>query len=117
MKQKIDRYLKILQIELEDLECDILDAEEALKKKFKDREITDYVFMENLAAFKAELSGIQKMEKEIESLSDKFDDLDSLCSFIDGFVREKVEDANLPEAVYFLIKRKLDKIYLYTRQI
>ncbi len=115
MKHKIDRYLKILKIELEDLEIDIIYAEETLREKLKERKITDYVFLENLAAFKAELAGIQKMGKEIDSLADKFDDLEKLCLYVDDFFRKKVKDADLPQAVYVLIKRKLDKVYLYTK--
>ena len=113
MKNKMERYIKILKIELEDLEDDIQDAQDLLKKKLEDHKITDYVFMENLSTFRTELAGIKKMEKEIESLVGQYDTLDELVAYLSDFIRIKVKDSGLPEVVYVLIKRKLDKIYKY----
>lgn len=113
MKNRIERYLKILKIELEDLEQDILDAEIILRKRLDEHKITDYVFMENLSTFKAELAGIKKMEQEIDDLPGKYDTLDEIVAHISDFIKERVMEAGLPEVVYVLIKRKLDKIYKY----
>jgi len=113
MKNKMERYIKILKIELEDLEDDIQDAQDLLKKKLEDHKITDYVFMENLSTFRTELAGIKKMGKEIDSLVGQYDTLDELVAYLSDFIRKKVKDSGLPEVVYVLIKRKLDKIYKY----
>lgn len=113
MKHKMERYLKILKIELEDLETDIAFSEEILQKKYDDREISHYVFLENLSTFKAELMGIREMEGEIDQLIDKYETLDDLIKDVYQFFEKKVEDAGLPEVVFVLIKRKLDKVYQY----
>lgn len=113
MKNKIDRYLKILKIELEDLESDIIDSEAMLKKRLDDKKITGYVFMENLATFRAELEGVRKMEKEIDRLADKYETLDELVEHISDYFKKRIKESGLPEAVFVLIKRKLDKIYRY----
>jgi hypothetical protein len=113
MKNKMERYIKILKIELEDLEDDIQDGQVILRQKLEDHKITDYVFMENLSTFITELAGIKKMEKEIDSLAGQYETLDELVAYISGFVKKKVKDSGLPEVVYILIKRKLDKIYKY----
>ena len=114
MKHKIERYLKILKIELEDLETDIAFSEELLRRKHDEHKITDYVFLENLSTFKSELLGIKKMENEIDSLVDKYDDLDALIKDVYKFFEDKVKEAGLPPVVFVLIKRKLDKVYQYS---
>ena len=114
MKHKIERYLKILKIELEDLETDIAFSEELLRQKHDEHKITDYVFMENLSTFKSELLGIKEMEHEIDNLVDKYDSLDDLTDDVYKFFKDKVKDAGLPEVVFVLIKRKLDKVYKYS---
>ena len=113
MKQKIERYLKILKIELEDLVDDIKDAEEILKTRLEERKITDYVYLENLSFFNAELAGVKKLEKEIDKLQG-FESLDDLSKYLNDFIKKRVKEADLPDAVYILIKRKLDKIQKYT---
>ncbi len=113
MKHKIERYLKILKIELEDLENDISFSEELLRQKHDEHKITDYVFLENLSTFKSELLGIREMENEIDNLIDKYDSLDDLVKDVYKFFEDKVRDAGLPEVVFVLIKRKLDKVYQY----
>ena len=113
MKHKMERYLKILKIELEDLENDIAFSEELLRQKHDEHKITDYVFMENLSTFRSELLGIKEMENEIDKLVDKYDDLEDLMKDVYKFFEDKVRDAGLPEIVYVLIKRKLDKVYQY----
>ncbi|MCP5514684.1 MAG: hypothetical protein H7A26_04380 [Spirochaetales bacterium] len=112
-KYRIERYIKILKIELEDLEYDVQYGEELLKKRFDEHKITDYVFMENLSTFRSELAGIRKMEKEIDALSGKYETIEELSAYINDFFKKKVKDLGLPEVVYVLIKRKLDKVYKY----
>ncbi|MDX9799833.1 MAG: hypothetical protein RBT69_00700 [Spirochaetia bacterium] len=110
---KTQRYIKILKIELEDLEYDIQYGEDLLKKRFDEHKISDYVFMENLSTFKAELAGVKKMEKEIDALAGKYETIEELSAFISDYLKKRVKDLGLPEVVYVLIKRKLDKIYKY----
>ena len=113
MKHKMERYLKILKIELEDLETDIAFSEELLRQKHDEHKITDYVFMENLSTFRSELLGIKEMENEIDNLVEKYDNLDDLMKDVYKFFQDKVREAGLPEVVFVLIKRKLDKVYQY----
>lgn len=100
MKHKMERYLKILKIELEDLETDIAFSEELLRKKHDEHKITDYVFLENLSTFKSELMGIKEMGHEIDSLVNKYDSLDDLITDVYKFFEDKVKDAGLPEVVF-----------------
>ena len=113
MKHKIERYLKILKIEFEDLESDIISYEEMLEKKHDQNEITDYVFLENLSIIKMELLGIKEMESAVDALSGEYESLDDLIDNIYRYFEKKVKDANLPDVVFVLIKRKLDKVYKY----
>ncbi len=113
MKHKIERYLKILKIELEDLETDIAFSEELLKQKYDDHKISNYVFLENLSTFKAELIGIRRMELEIDALSGKYESLDDLVKDVYIYFENKIKEAGLPDVVFVLIKRKLDKVYKY----
>ena len=114
MREKYRKYLKVLRIELEDLEEDLLLMAQIYQQREKDSEITDYVFLENVSLLQSEISGIEQILKSLGTIEgDSFGTLDEMVEHVDSVFRQKTEDANFPEAVYALVKRKLAKVSAY----
>ncbi|MAG13193.1 MAG: hypothetical protein CMN78_01215 [Spirochaetales bacterium] len=114
MREKYQKYLKVLKIELEDLEEDLLLMAKIYQQREANNEITDYVFLENLTLLQSEISGIEQILKSIDTIDvDSFKTLDEMVEHVDVEFREKTEKSNFPEAVYALVKRKLSKVSAY----
>ena len=114
MKEKIEKYTKILKIELEDLEKDLLIMAEIYHERELKKEITDYVFLENVSLLQSEIAGIDNI---IESLKDidpaDFTSVEEFAVVIADEFRKKTEDAGFPESVFALVNRKLKKVTRY----
>ena len=52
MQERVGKFLRILKVELEDLEEDINTLAGLTAKRRQDRAITEYVHMENISLFK-----------------------------------------------------------------
>ena len=67
MREKLNKYLKVLKVELEDLEEDLRLLESLYNQRAQREEITHYLFLENVSLVKSEISGIDQI---IHSLDD-----------------------------------------------
>ena len=65
VKQK---FLEILKVELNDLGSDLDVLVDEYKKRKSKNEITEYVFLENLAVLKREMYGIDNLIEAIDSV-------------------------------------------------
>ena len=110
MKENVEKYLKILKLEIDDLIKAIGDGEALLSKRLEEHEIRDFVFLENLSVFKMQLMGFQTMEKELNIKAENAKSVEEFKEDLDEFVKERVKELGFPNAVYELIKRKLEKI-------
>ena len=114
MRQKLEKYLKVLRIELEDIETDLEMMAEVYNQREKRGEITDYVFLENVSVLKSEISSIDSIISRIEDEhSEEFQDLGAFVEHLDSIFRERTEHASYPQGVYDLVKRKLTKVQRY----
>ncbi|MCL2706162.1 MAG: hypothetical protein FWE72_08150 [Spirochaetaceae bacterium] len=109
MQENVEKYLKILKLEMDDLIKGIEDGEVLLAKRLEEREIRDFVFLENLSVFKMELMGFKAMEKELDTKAENAKSVEDFMDDLDEFVKKRVEDMGFPKVVYELIKRKLEK--------
>ena len=111
MGEYVQRYLSILRIELLDLESDLEAMERLMERRYQSQEITYYVSEENRSFIRHEVTSIQNIINELNSLD--FSDVtsvDCLIERIDTMVMKKSEEYDLPESIRRYIKRKLDKI-------
>jgi hypothetical protein len=113
----IPKYLAILQLEMEDLEADIeLIIDEYTQRK-KNEEITEYVFLENLAVLKKQICGISSFKKIVQSIDPgNYPDIDAFIVDVKVRFKEKIDETGLGQAIYILIKRKIEKVYKYIHQ-
>ena len=114
MKEKIAKYIKILRIELEDLEEDLLLMAEIYHQREQKDEISDYVFLENLSLLQSEISGIDHI---IQSLGDidatAYSSIEEFVETVASAFKKKTADAGFPNSVNELVKRKLQKVTKY----
>ena len=115
MKKK---YLDILKIEIHDLTDDIgLLVDEYRKRKEKD-EITNYVFLENLAVLHNEMQGVDNLVEILSDVDpDTYTDLDEMVIDIKKRMRDRIRTSNLAEALYMLVSRKVDKVATYIHHV
>ena len=114
MNNQKNIYLKLLKIELEDLNSDIDLLIEELKGQKKRDEISNYVFVENLALFKNEIVGVEVVNESLTSIDiDKFSSLDSMIDEIRSRIKEKIKISGIANALFVSVNRKLDKVKKY----
>lgn len=114
MHSPIQAYLTILKLELVDLEKDLDLLVNRSTERHNNEEITDYVFMENVATLKNEISGVDGYVKYLDTLrEDSFDDIDSLIDSLKSSIAQKVKQQALAGVVEVLLNRKIDKVKMY----
>jgi len=110
------KYLKMLAVELQDLQEDIEVVIESSQRRLEDAEISRYVFLENMAVLKNEVLGIANVSTIIEAVNPAdYDDLDSMVADLDRRFAEKLKERGFPAGVHQLIRRKLNKLADYVR--
>ena len=113
-----ERYLAILRIELEDLYEDIEGLIKQTTKERESRNLTNYVYMENLALFKNELLGMDAFGRILDELDlETFATLEEMVDYLKTDFREKVKSVGLAEAIDVLVERKLDKVLHFVTQV
>jgi hypothetical protein len=111
MDQQARHFARLFMVELEDLVEDIKLIIDRTEKRFESGEITPYVRMENEAFLQREVDAIEKFKGIVDGIDLSFY---KGISDIEAAFLEKSRDfvARLedPEAVYVLLKRKLEKV-------
>ena len=114
MHDNKNKYLKILRIEIEDLQEDINDLIEHYKKESEIGNISNYVFRENLVIFRKELLCLEMFFKILDSIDpDRYVNIDELIEFIRDSYDEKIKECGLIRATSSFIERKLIKVKKY----
>ncbi len=116
MRDALHRFIGILKIELEDLEEDINDLLELCQKRKNSQEITNYVYLENKSLLLNEIAGIKSLIDNLGNLDTRqFRCQDEMFQEIDGLIHSRTRDCAFPEAVYSLVKRRLDKVIQFLK--
>ncbi|MBI9106313.1 MAG: hypothetical protein JEZ04_06160 [Spirochaetales bacterium] len=113
MDNKARKYLEILMIELEDLIIDLEFGEEVLLKRLEKQEITEYVFKENIGLLKKEVLGIEKLRKVVAAAGTEKRTIEELKTLLAVYFAKEIKAAGLPNIVFLLVNRKLEKITRY----
>jgi len=111
MKEKLNKYLKIIKIEFEESIEYLKYLLEVHRFREGQGEITHYVYLENVTVLKNELSGIKNLLEIIKSMeADDFEDLESLIMHLEKQAAENVKHFSYPKAVLIMCQRKMEKV-------
>lgn len=109
-------FMTVLKAELEDCIEDVEDLA-AYYDRRRGKDLTEYVYRENVAQLTRELSGLKNILFSIDDLSiDRYDSVESLAAAVDQAMQAKILDFEDPEAVYSIAKRKLLKVMRYVSE-
>lgn len=108
------KYLKILRIEIEDLQDDIGGLIAECKKEVETGILSNYVFLQNLTIFKKELLSLGVFFKILDSIdTEQYESLDDMIDFIRTSFSEKIKEYDLIQAINVYVERKLIKVKKY----
>jgi len=117
MKEKMRKFLKILRVELEDLEEDMELLIDLHREKEQKRVITPYVCMENIGLIKNEISAVKRIIGSIENVGiDEYNNIEELTEHINNIFKKQIKESDYPDSIYFFVKRKLDKVKKYIEE-
>ncbi len=106
--------VKILQLELIEVENDLNGLKELYTNRHDSSEITNYVFLENTALLQLELQSIHQISSILADFKfDKNGSSHKLLDEIDNFIKEEIKSRQFSEAIYNFIKLKLIKVSKY----
>jgi len=111
---KCSYFLKILQIELEDLLEDLKTVKARYHERYDDSEITNYVLMENEALLSREEESVRQLLTSIDGMnSARYKSVTEIIEDLDATARDFITNKEYPAAVYRLLRRKMDKVLSY----
>ena len=114
MHNKTVAFLEILKVELQDLDEDIKILIEEYKEKHSRDEISNYVFLENLAVLKNELFGVEGFYKHVENINPS--DYKTLADLINNLMevlKVRIHEKGLAHSLINMVERKINKILKY----
>ncbi len=114
MKHKIENYLAIMNLEIDDLEEDINYLIEQGQKKKINGTLTKYVFLENQAILKNEIHALECFKKIIRKIDpDNFRSIDALIEHLRHEFKKVVDTNSYAEAILIFTDRKMQKVKNY----
>ena len=118
MRDKFQKFIRILKIELEESEQDLRFLEDLHKQREEAGEITQYVFRENMNLLKNEISSVREILYSVDDMIENQDAYDSFTEMVDALkrkVKDTVDRSTNAQAVYDIVSRKIDKVLGYVQ--
>ncbi len=106
--------VRILQLELKEVENDLNSLKDLYSSRHDSSEITNYVFLENTALLEAELESIHQICLIMDDI--KIEHIKSppaVLDYIDKLVKEEIGNRQYSEAIYNFVKSKMTKVSKY----
>jgi hypothetical protein len=114
MSSNTAHFLKLIKVEFEDIQEDIVLMERISMDRLKNAEITNYVYHENFVVFEQERRAIHTLSTLLdENRWEEYDQPDALRDDLISAFELRIRELHAPMAVHDLIKRKIDKIHQF----
>jgi hypothetical protein len=113
MSDQISLFLTMLKEEIEESLDNIQYLADSYERKFKNGEITNYVYNENEAFLAQEIAGLRRFLAFIASISPDVKTPEDIVILIGDVIKKKTKDYEDPEAVYRIVNKKLEKTLRY----
>ena len=117
MHHKIDAFIRILLIELEDIDSDIKMLIDKYNRDHENEKISNYVFKENIALAHNELFGVEGLYEQVKEFRpEDFKSVDDVISKIDDKLDILCRKKGYVRSICVLVKRKTDKVLRYIEE-
>ena len=114
MAASAEFLVKILQLELKEVEHDLNGLKDLYSNRHNSSEITNYVFLENTALLQLELDSIHSIGTLLEEIVvDETLPPHDLLNSIDDFIKKEIKEKQFSDAIYNFVKSKLTKVSKY----
>ena len=114
MSGQASLILKILKVELEEVENDVAALEQFYEQRFRKDEITNYVWQENKALLAEEICCVKHLVKDLEAWKPpEAVGADDLLSLIRDFLYSLIDARRYPGLVRAVVDRKIEKVARY----
>lgn len=114
MSVSLSFLVKVLQLELLEVEHDLIGLKDLYANRHDCSEITHYVFLENTAVLQSELNSIHQLGQLLKKIDiDESLTPHEFLKTIDEYIKEEIRNRQYSEAVYCFAKRKLAKVSKY----
>ena len=118
MPEKCKKFIKMLTLEMEDLEEDIRLMRELYRDREEKGEITHYVLMENSGLLENELAGIRFLKNKLDEVPivtcGSYDDL---AEYINDLLKEKCQESDYPDGVFGFVQKRIEKVLKYMKEM
>jgi hypothetical protein len=101
--------------EIEESIGNIKYLKDSYERKFKKEEITSYVYNENDAFLSQEITGLKRFLHFLGTVSPDTGVVEDIVSLIENMVQQRLKGREDPEAVYLIVKKKLEKTLKYIK--
>lgn len=114
MAMLLTKFVKVLRVEMEDLEADIELLVEENYRRLQEHMETERVCRENVATLRNEEFGIRHFIEILDEVDvDDFDDLDHLIATVRTRFHDVIEKCGLARATIRFADRKITKVKSY----
>lgn len=114
MSVSLDFLVKVLQLELIEVEHDLNGLKDLYANRHDSSEITHYVFLENTAVLQSELDAIHTLGSLLSEINiSKSDTPHELLNSIGKYIEEEIKKRQFSRAVSQYIKLKIAKVSKY----
>ncbi|MDR0585730.1 MAG: hypothetical protein LBG26_00660 [Treponema sp.] len=115
MSDQIGLFLKMLREEIEESLDNIQYLADSYERKFKNGEVSNYVYNENEVFLAQEIAGLRRFLAFVASISSDVKTPEDIVILIGDVIKKKIKDYEDPEAVYRIINKKLEKTLRYLK--
>lgn len=114
MVSEVRHFLRVFRVEIDDIIEDLQLLIDQTDKRFEQGEITSYVRMANKALFQRLMESITKYAGIVDGIdASNYKGTSEIAASILDISRDYVSRLEDPEAVYVLLKRKLEKVKVF----
>ncbi|HUX13009.1 MAG TPA: hypothetical protein VMW87_08255 [Spirochaetia bacterium] len=116
MTNLIKKFQKILLVEIEDLHDDLDLFIQVVVDRHQNRQITDYVYAENIAILRNEVLGLEDCIRGCADLDPgSIASADDLAEFLKVRFKKRLDAHGYVPALYTLLAKRIEKIATYLR--
>jgi hypothetical protein len=115
MSNQVDLFLTMLREEIEESLNNIQYLVDSYERKFKNGEVSNYVYNENEVFLAQEIVGLRRFLAFIASISPDVKTPEDIVILIGDVIKKKIKDYEDPEAVYLIMNKKLEKTLRYLK--